>query len=401
VDITSTLEILTLVAHKVSLGDWSEEIHISSQDEVGDLARVFQHMMRAIQESSDRLFHEKTQSEAIVSCMPEGIIVTDMSGRLILANHRAESLFNFSSQEARGQQILERLGHADWVRSVLKSEGSSIPLQREITVPHESSRNQVYVLTSSLVLHPQSHQKLGVITVVRDITHEKELSELRDGFLRTVTHELRTPLTSIMGFLELVQNSSGTTLTPQKREWLSISLQEASSLKSLIDDLLDLSQIRAGRVKMHLERTSVSEFMSHMAHSFLPLAKGKNLNLVLGEIPADLMMKTDIAKLRRILVNLISNAIKFTHEGDIRLRVDLVGSELIFAVEDTGIGLKEDQTEVIFEKFRQIDYSSTRQYEGIGLGLSIVKQLVQVLGGRVWVHSTFGQGSIFYFSLPA
>ncbi len=242
--------------------------------------------------------------------------------------------------------------------------------------------------------------RIGIITIIRDVTQEKELGELRDGFLRTVTHELRTPLTSIIGFLELIKGSTQQALSDQTRKWIQIALHEAANLKELIDDLLDLSQIRAGRMRIQHEYLNVVELFSSLVQTFQPLAQRRQLDLIAGAVDPSLEISADGSKLRRILVNLISNALKFTQVGYIRLDCVDDAHEIIFSVTDTGIGLREDETEVIFEKFRQIDYSSTRKYEGIGLGLSIVKQLVEMHGGRVWVVSVFGKGSTFYFSLP-
>ncbi len=398
---TQKLDYLTQIALKVAKGDLTQKIVINSDDEVGQLSRVFDYMIQSIDESSKRLILEKNRSEAIISCIPEGIIVTDVENHLILANRQAEDLFKFSSEKAQGKLLLEHLNNEDLIAHFKEElQWQSKQLQREVHLPDFDGKDRIYALISSPVVPQKEGEKIGIITIIRDITQEKELEELRDGFLRTVTHELRTPLTSIIGFMELIKGSATQSLSDQKREWIQIALQEAANLKDLIDDLLDLSQIRAGRMRIQYETITVVEILSHLVQTFQPLAKRKQLDLLAGAVDPALQISADGSKLRRVLVNLISNALKFTQVGYIRLDCVDDGTEIVFSVTDTGIGLREDETEVIFEKFRQIDYSSTRKYEGIGLGLSIVKQLVEMHGGRVWVTSVFGKGSTFYFSIP-
>lgn len=399
-NITKTLEILTTAASKAATGEWTPEVVVNSQDEVGKLSQVLNQMVLAINESSNRILIEKNQSEAILSCIPEGIVVTDMENHLLMANSMAESLFQFSSEKAHGKFLLEYISNEDIIHHFKEDvQTQKKQIQREVLISDAEGKDRVFSLNSSLVVHSKTKENIGVITIVRDVTHEKELGELREGFLRTVTHELRTPLTSIMGFIELVKNSDNAK-TETRKDWLSIALEEASNLKDLIDDLLDLSQISAGRVSISVETIKVSDLLNHLIQTFSPLARGKQLDLLLGAVDPNLEIRADMSKLRRILVNLISNALKFTTAGYIRLDCIDEGPDVVFSVADTGIGLKNDETEVIFEKFRQIDYSSTRKYEGIGLGLSIVKQLVEMHGGRVWVSSVYGRGTSFYFSLP-
>jgi PAS domain S-box-containing protein len=399
-NITSSLDILATVARRVGQGDMDQRIYIESSDEIGDLVRVFNQMVESLKASSHYLVIEKNKSEAIISCMPEGIIVTDTDNRLILANSRAEEIFNFSSDKLQGKILLEYITNEE-LSTHLKEDFSeeSSRLQREVVIPDSEGKERTYALISSFMKYPHDLGHLGVITVIRDVTQDRELDELREGFLRTVTHELRTPLTSIIGFIELVQ-STGDPLPDQKQKWLNIALNESSNLKEMIDDLLDLSQLKAGRVKITLSTIRVENLLKQLVHIFEPLAKHKNLDLQLDDVSSTLEIRVDLSKIRRVLVNLLSNAFKFTQEGHVKIGCEEKASSVVFFVSDTGIGLKEDETRIIFEKFRQIDYSSTRQYEGIGLGLSIVKQLVEIHGGEVWVDSVFGQGTTFFVKLP-
>jgi|GEM_PF-5511532 len=234
--------------------------------------------------------------------------------------------------------------------------------------------------------------------MVRNLSHKKQIEQLRESFLRTVTHELRTPLTSIIGFIELISKSDSLHEN-DKKHLLTLALNESKNLKSLIEDLLDLSRIQAGKVALQFSSVSVSDLMDSVANSLRPLAKNKPLTLEVIHPALPIIVISDAPKLRRILVNLISNAIKFTPQGKIVITSYETLEEVIFSVSDTGIGIKDEEKDSIFEAFRQADSSETREYEGIGVGLSIVKELVELHQGRIWVESKFGEGSVFSFSV--
>jgi len=395
---TRALEHLSDVATQISKGDYEQEICVGAKDEVGQLSQTFKIMIESIKSNSAQLVNEKNKFEAIIAGIPEGIVVTDLQNKLIFSNTAIKKIFHASSDDKVQELVLQKIGNQEILEKFREKDWSPHkPYLREISHKGKNHKVRTFIASSSLLL-TEDKETLGLITILRDITQDKELEELRDGFLRTVTHELRTPLTSIMGFLELVKGSKGISAT--NKEWVSISLKEASNLKALIDDLLDLSQIKAGRIRIHLEQINVSNMLTSIMQIFAPMAVEKNLDLQLSAIDPELVVMGDSTKLRRVLVNLISNAMKFTEDGHIRLDCTLEEERVVFSVTDTGIGIKEDETAVIFEKFRQVDYSSTRQFEGIGLGLSIVKQLVEMHGGEVWVDSVYGRGTSFYFSIP-
>lgn len=395
--ITSSIDILRSVSEKIAKGDLDQHVFLDTSDEIGELSVIFNQMVINLKQSSESLHLEKERSEAIISSIPEGIIVTDMDNRLILANHRAEEMFNFSLNQAQGKLILEYINNEDLIKALNeKMLDNKKPIIREVELPVKGQENAIYTLTSSFVENTHG-EPIGVITILKDMTHEKQVEELKDGFLRTVSHELRTPLTSVIGFIELVR--SGINISEEQRRFLGTALNEASNLKRLIDDLLDLSQIKAGKMKMQKEEIVVKELLDNLITTLKPLGKGKNLKLSADIKTENLVIIADPTKLRRILVNLLSNAIKFTQEGHVKATCTIKDKGVLFCIEDTGIGLRGEEKEVIFEKFRQIDYSSKREYDGIGLGLSIVRQLVEMHNGKIWVESTYGKGSTFFFTI--
>lgn len=400
-NLTAAIDIFSTVAHRVANGDLDQKVYLKQQDEIGDLANIFNTMTFNLKESSREILFERDRSEAIVSCLPDGIIVTDMDHNLILANPRAEKMFKFSAQELVGKHLADYIQDENLIDQLenKKISAENDVVAREITFQNDDNQTLIYELKSSFAQTSDS-RPIGIITTLRDITHDRELEELREGFLRTVSHELRTPLTSIIGFLELLDFQHNKGIDDQSRKSLEIVYSQANHLKCLIEDLLELSRINAGEVAIIYIEVNIQELLSTVAQSFQILTKRKGLDFVIGPIDPSLTVEADVGSLRRILINLISNAVKFTDKGHICVNVEADETNITFSVEDTGIGLMEDERDVIFQKFRQVDYSSTRRYEGIGLGLSIVKQLLELHDGTITVDSTYGKGSTFSFTIP-
>lgn len=248
----------------------------------------------------------------------------------------------------------------------------------------------------------------------RELTEQKEelkrvnaelakSNKLKSVFLTNMSHELRTPLTAVLAFGELLQEGIGGELTLRQGEYTQGILESSRQLLSLINDLLDLAKIEAGKMELKLSTFDVEEMVQGVAKQMAPLElkKGLSLEVDLPEmLPAVL---ADREKIGQVLVNLVSNAIKFTPSGgSVRITgaFNLSENAVVLTVADTGIGIRKEDQEVIFDAFRQVDGSTTREYRGTGLGLSLVRHLVQMHRGRIWVESELGKGSRFSFSIP-
>jgi len=229
-----------------------------------------------------------------------------------------------------------------------------------------------------------------------------EANRLKSEFLANVSHELRTPLTSIIGFAELLRESPPADADPRTLRYAENILISGRILLEIINDLLDLAKIEANRVELHIEPVVVGEVCGTLVDFMRPLADKKQIRLELQVEDGLPTLNTDRNRLRQILFNLLSNAIKFTPEGgQVWLRAErLDGQQVRLAVRDTGPGIARDQQQLIFEKFRQIDQSPTREHHGTGLGLAIAKELTYLLGGEIGVDSEPGQGATFWVRLP-
>ncbi|HEY2865029.1 MAG TPA: ATP-binding protein [Casimicrobiaceae bacterium] len=227
-----------------------------------------------------------------------------------------------------------------------------------------------------------------------------QTSKAKSEFLANMSHELRTPMNAILGFTEMLIDGLYGAVPPELTEPLTDIQLNGRHLLRLINDVLDLSKIEAGRMELALGEYSVREIVDIVHVSLRSLAAEKGLEFAVS-VPDNLAVAYgDNGRLTQCLMNLAGNAIKFTREGRVEIGVELVGDELMFRVSDTGIGIPLDELENVFTEFRQVDAAVTREYGGTGLGLSITKRFVEMHGGRIWVESEFGKGCTFFFAVP-
>jgi PAS domain S-box-containing protein len=228
----------------------------------------------------------------------------------------------------------------------------------------------------------------------------KELDRLKSEFLATLSHELRTPLNSILGFTGLLRQGLAGAVSAEQKKQLDMVYGSARHLLSVINDLLDLSRIEAGKVSLECQPYDFTEVVREVLESLQPLATQKGLALR-SELPQPrLPMVGDRKRVYQVLLNLANNAVKFTERGEVSIRAQSEGGRLRVHVADTGIGIKPQQLGMLFEAFRQLDSSARRHYEGTGLGLHLCRKLLQLLHGEIHVHSEFGRGSTFDFQIP-
>jgi signal transduction histidine kinase len=231
-------------------------------------------------------------------------------------------------------------------------------------------------------------------------TELERASKAKSDFLASMSHELRTPMNAILGFTEMIRDGVYGEVPPEIQEPVSDIHTCGKQLLGLINNVLDLAKIEAGRMELALGEYAVDDVVNTVALSLRSLAATKGLDLVTAVSPDLPLCVGDGKRITQCLMNLAGNALKFTREGRVEIRVEGQGEALLFAVSDTGIGIPADQVETIFEEFRQADVTVSRDFGGTGLGLSITRKLVELHGGRIWVESEAGKGSTFFFSIP-
>ncbi len=270
---------------------------------------------------------------------------------------------------------------------------------KQLNENYQKQNEQIKSQNERLVeLHSALSQKASELEIQKQ--KAEELTQLKSHFLATMSHELRTPMNAILGLTELVLEDKS--VSSKNSERLSVVLRSGKRLLNLINDILDLSKIESGKMEIKFENFILDDLLDELNASFTNLAKDKDIELrIVNNTEEKLYLTTDRTKLLQILINLVGNAIKFTTEGFVEIRVTLMQNSLLkIEVEDNGIGISSEQQKFIFEEFRQADASTTRKFGGTGLGLSICKKFAEMLKGNITVRSQLTKGSIFTVVLP-
>jgi PAS domain S-box-containing protein len=355
----------------------------------------------------------------LLSSVGEGILSLDQSGAISFANPAAARLLGIAPQRLLGTYLSDYLlltetcqsGEYGLPESLIKrcrAEGQAS--SDEYTLRHADGHAFPVEYTVSM-LHAQQGPDVGVVLAFQDISERKErealemASKYKSAFLANISHELRTPLHSLLILAKKLAANGEGNLNAEQLKAASIIHHEGQDLLHLINDILDLSKVEAGKMSLYREAVSLAEVAQRLQSQFAPLAAEKKLHfqLSLGDDLPD-TVQTDRQRLQQILKNLLVNAVKFTHQGTVTLSINRVceagNSALAFAVADTGIGIAADKQAAIFESFQQVDQAINRHYEGSGLGLAICRELAALLDGKIAVQSELQQGSCFTFYLP-
>ncbi len=254
-----------------------------------------------------------------------------------------------------------------------------------------------YVLITAILFYSLLKRHLAKI---REAEHKaKESDRLKTAFLQNISHEIRTPMNSIVGFADLLKEDHLS--DDEKREYLSHITKGSDQLLNIVNKILDISIIDAGNVSINQTYVNLNKLLDEIYSSFKPLINTNiSFSVIKGLSDPKSTILTDVSRLRLVLNNLVSNAVKFTDTGYIKFGYTLVNKELEFFIEDTGIGIDEKYHENIFNRFSKLEPGSSRFYEGLGLGLAISKGNIEMLNGRLWIKSEAGKGSVFFFTIP-
>lgn len=423
--ISQPLNQLTEYAKKLLSHDFNAKVDIKSKDEIGLLANTMQSMANNINEVFDR--YEFALKDAVVELqdtlaylttiidnMADGLIVVDKDGVINHINPAASEMFGKTEFEMIGKNI-DILGE-ELNKLSKKSLNTEEVVSTEINLVNQRIGKAVAKSIKKEYFSEESEAKgiLGSVILIRDITQEKEVDRLKTEFITVVSHELRTPLTSILGFVEMINKKFVENILPHLNmndsklskavskinKNFNIILSEGERITSLINDVLDISKLESGKAVWNFTETSLQEVITDAYKALSSLFEQKGLPCYI-EIQPDLpVINADRERLIQVVINLLSNALKFTERGYVKCKAQLNGDEIFVSVEDTGIGIPEEEKERIFEKFKQVGDLIRGKPRGTGLGLPISKQIVEAHGGKIWVETKLGKGSTFYFTIP-
>jgi PAS domain S-box-containing protein len=359
---------------------------------------------RRLQEEQERsllqISVQKSRLLTVINCMQEGVLVINRDGQLVLHNPAAVSMLQPASPfiGAPVAECISQAQLAELLTSTLSgTTGPGEMLSQEIPSP-DGSR---VLMASVAPVRDDLSETLGAVAVLRDITELKRLERVKSQFVAMVAHELRAPLAAIQGYMDVMLTGAAGDDPGQLRHMLERSKARTMALINLIDDLLDVSSIEAGRIARRIERIQIPNLLLDVVETVRPQAESRDISIsekLPGNLPPVLADREDMV---RLFTNLLTNAIKYNKQGgEIRLVGQVEDRYLRVDVADTGIGMPEECIPKIFDEFYRVKIPETRQITGTGLGLSIVKKILEAHHGRVEVSSELGKGSTFSIFLP-
>ena len=397
-------------------GDASARVHSEGRDEIANLGEAINRMLGSLRTSQKQKQDMEKRYQAFMNNIPAIALIKDSEGHILYMNEPMSRTYNIKFEDLRGQVLATWLPE-EIAKRIRRNDQEVLSTRRvlrfEEVIPTPDGVPHHWLNLRFPLDGPDGEPLVGTIGI--DITERKEAeAALQDAkemaetanrtkseFLANMSHEIRTPLNGVVGMTDL---ALGTDLTSEQREYLDTVKLSADALLTVINDILDFSKIEAGKIDLEMIDFNVRDHLEATLKTLAFRGDEKGLELlceVAPEVPE--MARGDSNRLRQIVVNLVGNAIKFTDEGEVALKVQVDAVEgrdriMHFTVSDTGVGIPPEKVKLIFEPFSQADSSTTRKYGGTGLGLSISARLVEMMGGKIWVESEVGRGSEFHFT---
>ena len=425
--ISRPLNKLTEYAQKLSANDFSAEVNIQSKDEIGLLAKTltsmstklrdsFGRLEQAVNEATTELQVSNAYLTAIITNLADGLLVTDLEGKITQWNPALVAMFGFEAINLKGRDCSEIFGSelAEMIRQTQQQPSEVVTAEIELAQHRFGQAVATAIQKESVSFTNSKYQSTGSVILIRDITAEKEVDRMKTDFLSTVSHELRTPLTSVLGFAKLINKKLDEVIFPavntednktkravkQVGSNIEIIVSEGERLTTLINDVLDIAKMEAGKIEWKMEPVRVEEVMKRAIAATSALFQQNGLKLIKELEPGLPEIRGDEDRLIQVVINLISNAVKFTEQGSVTLKVQRTDEQITTSVIDTGIGIAPEDQPQVFDKFKQVGDTLTDKPKGTGLGLPICKQIIEHHGGQIGVESEVGKGSNFYFTLP-
>lgn len=402
----------------IAKGDLKTQIHVTTGDEIEDLAKALTAMVQNLQETFTKaenanafLTAERNKMSVTLSSITDAVIVVDLSRTVILFNKAAEQMTGFQKDEVLGKKI-------DQFIQVFDSEGNEMLSSIYAPIILHGSDGVVYQLKNARIMGINEKQayvniitaqiaeglqaNIGCILTLHDIAKERELEEMKLDFVSMAAHELRTPLTSIKGYLSVLSDEASKKLTGEENVFINRISIAVEQLMGLIENLLNVSRIEKGAFTVSLSSIDWNAQLQEIVNQFLPRAKDKDITLTYVRSTSNLpFVLADKLRITEVISNLLSNAIYYTSQyGRITVWLEQQNDMIVTHVQDTGQGIPEDAIPHLFTKFYRVAGKLSQGSKGTGLGLYISKVIIEMHHGKIWVASELGKGSMFSFSLP-
>ncbi|TPR39133.1 cell wall metabolism sensor histidine kinase WalK [Apilactobacillus micheneri] len=401
--ITKPIDEMKQQTLQIAKGDYSGQVHVYGRDELGQLANAVNNLSVKVEESQESTESERQRLDSVLTNMTDGVIATDRRGKVIIMNDEAANSLETSESEAIDKSILDVLDIGDeyTLREIIENPDETI-IDRS-----DSSRDLILHAHFSLIQR-ESGFVSGLVCVLHDVTEQQKIDNDRKQFVSNVSHELRTPLTSVHSYIEALQDGAwkDNTIAPK---FLKVTQDETDRMIRMINDLLTLSRMDSNTQKINKELVNIKELFNYILDRFDMIIKSdddskkpsKNYKIIRKFTKLDLWVEVDTDRFTQVIDNLMNNAIKYSPDGGtITCSLYETHNNVILSVKDQGLGIPRSSIPHIFDRFYRVDKARSRAQGGTGLGLAISKEVIQALGGRIWVESTENKGSTFYIALP-
>ncbi|HBG81947.1 TPA: hypothetical protein DDW69_03870 [candidate division CPR2 bacterium] len=371
-----------------------------AKDEIGNLARSYNKMMQHLRVSYDSMSEETQRVKSILENIGDGVIVTDSENKIIIFNPMAELITGFRESEALNEDlekilIFKEKEHFGYIQKNLTNQGYCKP--ENYCDISKKSGGIISVKGAANRFQFDEHD-FGSVYVIRDATKEKEVNEMKSEFVSITSHQLNSPLTAVQWAIEVIVSEKFGKLNDEQRNILKSAYKSNSQMRELVKDLLDISRIETGRLKLKAETLDLKETVAAIIESMVPIIEPRKQTIVL-ECESSFYIDADKTYFRQVIQNLLSNASKYSGESkNIAVKVTNEIGMAVVSVRDEGIGIPIEEQKNLFQKFYRA--GNTGENEGNGLGLYIIKEIVQRFKGRIWFESIEGRGSVFYVSIP-
>lgn len=387
---SQSIDILTEAAERIESGESVSSIPIHSGDLSANLARKVEQISERFRQEFSHLEKEHNHLTTILNSMLEGVLVTDERGRISTTNPALRSIFNVRTQPL-GKLVLEVILNSEIHRGIEAVLKERMNWEAEIRVSEK-------VLLARFARIEIKDRIIGVVVVFHDITELRRLGNLRKDFVSNVSHELKTPLTSIRGYAETLLNEE---LNPVHRKFVEKISRNSDQLSEMIEQLFNLARLENGHRQPAWKSISFEALMKEMQNDFAGELERTGLGFHYDNQSGQDYFIAGEAYIRRVFHNLIENALKYTDHGEVKIVLQTADEDLHFSVQDTGMGIPKEDLGRIFERFYRVHKDRSRATGGSGIGLAIVKHIVQLHGGQVWAESEVGKGTTISFTLPA